>query len=172
MSELEVFLVTDERNLEAVAGLMVRLKPEWWDHEGAIEQLGSGICWYAKSEDGYPIGWILARYIAAYKTMEIECLGYDGKGEMLIGAELNDLIEAYENFARQLGAVNSRFTIGSRGLSCHGKSLEKLSHELDNIAVSDRLEYNWFLSRGYEAAGILPNIYGFGYHGIMLLKRL
>ena len=169
---MEIVRAAQETDIEAVAELMVRIKPEWWDYKGALDQLGSGICWYSKSDAGLPVGWILAKYVAAYKTAEIECLGYNSKGTMLIGSELNDLIRTYEDFAREVGAVNSRFTMGSRGLSCHGKVLGKISRELDNIEAIDRQEYSWFLSIGYEPAGILPNIYGLGSHGIILLKRL
>jgi len=65
-----------------------------------------------------------------------------------------------------------RFTIRSSGLSCHGKNLKKPWEELRDIQAVDREEYNWFLSMGYIPSGLLPNIYGEKYHGILLVKTL
>ena len=35
-----------------------------------------------------------------------------------------------------------------------------------------REDYDWFLSMGYAPSGILPDIYGPGSHGVMLLKHV
>lgn len=86
--------------------------------------------------------------------------------------ELQPLVEQCEQWIREQGGVNSRFIIGSRGLSCHGKVLGKTWQELQELHAVDREEYEWFVLMGYTPSGILPDIYGTGYHGIMLLKRV
>jgi hypothetical protein len=57
-------------------------------------------------------------------------------------------------------------------LSCHGKALGKPWQELEALHAVDREEYEWFVTMGYTPSGILPDIYGTGHHGIMLLKRV
>jgi hypothetical protein len=77
-----------------------------------------------------------------------------------------------EQWAQEQGAVNLRFIIGSRGLSCHGRRLGRPWEELKEIHAIDREDYDWFLSMSYAPSGILPDIYGSGYHGVMLLKHV
>lgn len=48
----------------------------------------------------------------------------------------------------------------------------KISQKLKNITAINRKEYDWFLSMDYNPHGILPDIYGENYHGIVLIKRL
>ena len=162
----------DELNIGDVANLMVQLKPEFWDLEGAVAQLSNGVGWCLTTSAGRPVGWLLCKWYAAYKTSEIECLGYDDEGQFKVGPELQPLVEQCEQWIREQGGVNSRFVIGSRGLSCHGKSLGKPWQELQELCAVDRAEYEWFVKMGYAPSGILPDIYGPGYHGIMLLKRI
>jgi hypothetical protein len=162
----------NESNINAVASLMAQLKPEFWDLEGAATQLRNGIGWCLTTNTGEPIGWLLCQWYAAYKTGGIECLGYDDKGQFKVGPELQPLVEQCEQWIREQGGVNSRFIIGSRGLSCHGKALGEPWQELEALYAVDREEYEWFVTMGYTPSGILPDIYGTGHHGIMLLKRV
>jgi hypothetical protein len=155
-----------------VANLMVTLKPEWWDLSGAMGQLNGGEGWYLADEHGSVIGWLLCKCYRAYMTVEIECLGYEDAGQFKIGPVLQPLVDQCEEWARIQGYVNTRFTIGSHGLSCHGRRLGKPWDELKELQALDREEYDWFTSIGFVPSGILPDIYGPGYHGIMLLKRV
>lgn len=168
---MRVFKIEHD-NVLHVAKLMARIKCEWWDVEGAIGQLNTGIGWYFATEENHPKGWVLCKQYDAYKTGEIECLGYDDNGSFKIGKELQPLIEESEAWAKEKGYEVMRFTIGSRGLSCHLKELRKPWEELRDLYAVDREEFNWFLSMGYIPSGILPNIYGANYHGILLVKQL
>ncbi len=107
----------NQSTIRSVANLMAKLKPEFWNLEGAIAQLSSGIGWYIESDGGGAEGWLLCRLYRGYKTVEIETLGYDDDGRFKVGAELQPLVEKCERWANEQGAVNSRFVIGSRGLS-------------------------------------------------------
>lgn len=162
----------DSQNILMVSRLMSNIKPEWWDIEDATQQLSEGTGWYFGTSNDIPKGWILCKSYEGYKTGEIECLGYNNNGVCEIGKALQPLIEKSEEWAREKGFVNMRFTIGSSGLSCHGKNLRKPWEELKDIQAVDREEYNWFLSMGYIPSGVLPNIYGEKYHGILLVKTL
>lgn len=162
----------DEKSIPAVSEFMARIKPEFWDVEGAMKQLGSGIGWYFVLAKDQPEGWILCKLLDGYKTLEIECLGYEDNGQFKIGKGLQPLVETAEKWAISEGFANMRFTIGSRGLSCHHRPLGKPWEELRDIQAVDREEFDWFLSMGYLPSGILPNIYGDNYHGILLVKQL
>lgn len=162
----------DSKNINKVSEFMAYIKPEWWDIEGANEQLSGGIGWYCSSNECDPDGWILCKEYDCYKTAEIECLGYDNGRTFEIGERLQPLIEKSEEWAREQGNVIMRFTIGSRGLSCHGRELKNTWEELKDLQAIDREEYKWFLSMGYVPSGVLPNIYGEKYHGILLVKTL
>lgn len=88
-----------------------------------------------------------------YRTGEIECLGYDDNGIFKIGKELQSLVKASEEWAKSKGFSIMRFTIGSRGLSCHLRPLGKPWEELRDIHALDREEYDCFLSMGYLPSG-------------------
>lgn len=162
----------NSENIYNVSKLMKHIKPEWWDIEGAKQQLSEGTGWYLEIDKDNPIGWILCKTYECYKTAEIECLGYNNNGNFKIGEELRPLVEKSEDWAKKQGFVIMRFTIGTRGLSCHGKDIKKPWEELRDLQAIDREEYNWFLSMGYVPSGVLPNIYGEKYHGILLVKTL
>lgn len=168
---MKIFKLSTE-NIPIVSKFMAAIKPEFWDEQGAISQLSSGIGWYFGPSESQPKGWILCKHIEVYKTGEIECLGYDDDGEFKIGNELQPLVEAAEEWARHEGLAIIRFIIGSRGLSCHLRPLGIPWEELRDIHATNREEYDWFLSMGYLPYGVLPNIYGDNYHGIMLVKQL
>lgn len=168
---MEIYKI-DTNNILTVSKFMSNIKPEWWDTEGAAQQLSEGTGWYFGSNEDSPKGWILCKAYECYKTGEIECLGYDKDGICEIGKELQPLIEKCEEWAREQGFAIMRFTIGSRGLSCHNKILKNPWEELRDLYVIDREDYNWCVSMGYKPSGILPNIYGEKYHGILLVKTL
>lgn len=54
----------DKSNVDSVAGLMARIKPDWWDFEGARGQLEdvsllAGLVGWYMGDDSEPRGWIL-----------------------------------------------------------------------------------------------------------------
>ncbi|WDV48078.1 hypothetical protein PV797_10360 [Clostridiaceae bacterium M8S5] len=168
---MEVYSI-NESNIDIVSNFMAEIKPEWWNFEGARNQLSSGIGWYYGSSKDQPKGWILCKKLRHYKTLEIECLGYDDNGIYKIGNELQSLVKVLESFANSKDYALIRFTIGSIGLSCHNRPLDEPWMELKDIHAIEREEYDWFLSMGYVPSGMLPNIYGDNYHGILLVKQL
>lgn len=162
----------DTKNVPTIAKFMSDIKPEFWDVEGAIKQLNNGTGWYYGLSDENPKGFILCKAYLEYRTGEIECLGYEKDKIFTVSKELQPLIEKSEEWARNHGFVNMRFIMGSRGLSCHGRNLNEPWEELKDLHEVDREEYNWFISMGYIPSGILPDVYGERYHGILLLKKL
>jgi hypothetical protein len=168
---MEIYKI-DNENILTVAEFMSNIKPEWWDFEGATEQLSKGTGWYFGVGTDKPTGWLLCKSYEDYRAGEIECLGYDRAGVCEIGEELQPLVEKSEEWARKQGFVIMRFTIGTRGLSCHERALKKPWEELRDIHAINRDDYNWFISMGYVPSGVLPNIYGEKQHGIMLVKTL
>lgn len=168
---MNIFLL-DKTSVEKVAQTMVKIKPEWWDLEGAVNQLSNGTGWYAVNNNQEVSGWLLCKTYRLYKTVEIECLGYNDNGDLKIGLELQPLVECCERWARENGYINIRFIIGSYNLSCHGKKIDYVWKELKDLNSYNREDYDWFISMGYKQSGILPDIYGEGYHGVILLKHL
>lgn len=162
----------DTRNIDVVAALMSKIKPDFWDFEGALSQLKEGIGWFVQGEGNKPIGWVLCKDYTMYKTLEIECLGFDNNGEYLIGKQLEPLIDIAESWAKEKRYANMRFIIGSRGLSCHGCYIKEVWSSLLSLREIERPEFGWFLKMGYKPFGILPNIYGDNYHGIILIKNI
>jgi hypothetical protein len=170
--DYSVIYPLDDATTPRVAGLMARLRPEWWDVRGATDQLSRGIGWCLESEPHRVTGWLLCQHYELYRSVEIESLGYDRNGQFVIGTELQPLVETCEGWSQDHEVVNVRFVMGSRGLSCHGKKLGSTWEELKELRVVHRPEFEWFLAMSYEPSGLLPDICGTGHHGIMLLKRL
>ena len=162
----------DDINIKIVAKFMSTLKPEWWDFEGAKSQLRSGFGWYIGISEDQPLGWILCKNYDIYRTTEIECLGFDDSGLVKIDKELQPLVEKAEEWSIDNGQANIRFIIGSRGLSCHGKDIKVPWKELKDLKCNNRPENDWFLSMGYTPSGILSNIYGDRFHGVILIKHI
>lgn len=160
------------RNLRQAAALMVRLRPDWWDMEGALGQLDSGTGWALLNNDGRVAGWLLANLFSGYRTLQIECLGYDQGGILVINDQLRPLLIASEEWAKGQDCVNIRFISGSAGTSCHGMVIERPWEVLRDFASLENETIEWFMSMGYSPSGLLPDIYGRGCHGIMLIKRL
>ncbi|MBI9046431.1 MAG: hypothetical protein JEZ06_18215 [Anaerolineaceae bacterium] len=160
----------DEQTILSVALLMSRLKPEWWQVDTAREQLQKVTGWVLLGADELPIGWMTYQTLPLYNTIEIETIGYDQHGKFIVGEMLTPLLEECINFAAKNNISNIRFIIGSRGLSCHGQTILKPWETLKNIEAINRPEFDWLISMGFSPHGILPNIYGKRYHGIMLIK--
>lgn len=160
-----------DKNIKEIAKLMSTIKPEFWDYNGALCQLNKGIGWVV--EDNTEIkGWLLVKEYKKYSVLEIECLGYNEDGEFAVNANLNPLILKAQQWAQNNSYRMIRFVIGSRGLSCHQKKLGDIWKELKELRAIQREEFDWFLNLGFKPMGILPNTYGEGFHGIMLIKTL
>ncbi len=65
-----------------------------------------------------------------------------------------------------------RFIIGSSGTSCHKPVLAKIWEELRDFKLIDKKECEWLIGLGFVPTGILPNVYGDGNHGIILVKNI
>jgi len=171
LSGLEVRGITPLHRL-SVARLMERLKPEWWDYYEALDCLGSCQGWFLENSLGQPVGWLAARTFLLYRTVEIESIGFDWLGELRVSSELQPLIETCEIWAKNQGITNLRFVMSSRGMTCHDRMIENAGAELALLRSQNRPEFDWFLSMGFRAWGILPEIFGHHYHGILLIKQL
>jgi hypothetical protein len=155
-----------------VARLMARLKPDWWDVREALQQLTENTGWYLMGPDGQARGWLIARQQEAFRTVEIQSIGYDNAGHFEIGTELEPLLSTCEEWGLYSGMANSRYIMSSRGLSIHSQPILDPALALAGLKNLGRPDFDWFLSMGYRPYGILPQIFGYLYHGIVLIKEL
>ncbi len=157
-----------------VAALMARIKPDWWPRvEDAVAQLEADTQgWYLAGPDGEPRGWLSCILLAGYRAVEIDVMGYDDHNALTVGPPLEPLVAACEAWSRSLGTAYIRFISGSGGMPIQGRQLGSICEELCRLDTSGRPDVTWLRSLGFEPAGLLPNTYGEGYHGIMLIKRL
>jgi len=155
-----------------VARLMARLKPDLWDVQEAMNQLSGCHGWILAGPDGVPAGWLAVRSLPAHRSVEIECLGYDALGTYCVGPVLAPLLDVCERWSTLQGMINIRYITGSKGLSCHNKKIVDPGQELKELASIDREDFDWLISMGYQACGILPEVYGNAYHGVLLVKVL
>lgn len=164
-------------NVGAVAKLMSAIKPDWWDFEGANQQLqdvgllAKLVGWYLE-EHGAPKGWLLCAEYAGYACLTIENLGYDENGAFVMEQQLEPLLQRAEQYARQKGLRNMRYIIGSTGMSCHGRPITDFAEELRTLRSLGRAHFDYFRSIGFVPTGFLPNCYGKNYHGIIMVKSL
>ncbi len=155
-----------------VARLMAHVNPEKWDVHEALELLNTCHGWFLENDQGACFAWLAVRQHSSYRSVEIECLGYANGAKATIGPELSPLIEACEDWALKRGMVNCRLVINSRGLTCHDKAIALPGEELTQLQSHDRPDIDWLVLQGYQPCGILPEIFGYHYHGILLIKQL
>ena len=161
----------------AVAKLMSTIKPDWWDFEGAHQQLqdvgllAKLVGWYLE-EDGAPRGWLLCAEYEGYSCLTIENLGYDEDGAFVMEKPLEPLLRRAEAYARQKGLRNMRYIIGSTDMSCHGRPITDFAEELRTLRSLGRAHFDYFRSIGFVPTGFIPNCYGENYHGIIMIKSL
>lgn len=167
----------DESNVDTVAVLMATIKPDWWDFEGASQQLSEVsslarlIGWYLK--DGSDAkGWILCAEYDGYSYLSIECLGYDDNGAFVMEEQLEPLLKRAEQHAREKEYRNLKYVIGSIGMSCHGKPIVNSADELRDLKSYGRKHFDYFVEYGFTPMGFIPNCYGENYHGILMIKPL
>lgn len=167
----------DESNVAAVARLMSAIKPDWWDFEGASQQLqdisllARLIGWYIG--DGVkPRGWILCAEFEGYSYLSIECLGFDENGTFVMEQQLEPLLNCAETHARKKGYRNLKYIIGSADMSCHGKPIANYADALKELKSNARKHFDYFVQYGFSPTGFIPNCYGENYHGIVMIKPL
>ena len=161
----------EEHDLHKVSELMARIKPEWWTTESALAQLSGCLVWAAGDTPHRLMAWVACRDLAGYRTLEIDTMGSDVDGKMVIGPALKPVLEACVSWSQQQGYANVRYTRSSSGLSCDGRALGLIPVELSNLTGS-AASYQWLLDSGFESAGLLPDIYGAGMHGVIMIHRL
>lgn len=164
-------------NATAVAELMAAIKPDWWDFEGASQQLqevsvlAKLVGWYM-GEPTAPKGWILCAEYEGYSYLSIECLGYDDNGSFVMEQQLEPLLKQAEEHAREKGFRNLKYVIGSTEMSCHGRPIADYSDELRTLTSHGRAHFDYFTGYGFVPTGFIPNCYGENYHGIVMIKPL
>lgn len=162
-----------DKELLAVADFMACVKPEWWSVDSALAQLNGCLVLMQEDAEGNPLAWVSCRDLRGYRTLEVETMGRNCNGHMTIDAGLEPLLEASISWAREQGYANVRYTRSSSGLTCNGRALGSLSEELVNLeGSSEAKSFYWMKGLGFEPAGLLPDIYGQGVHGVILVYRL
>lgn len=165
-------------NIPQVAELMAHIKPDWWDYEGAYEQLSDirnttyNVGWFMGDDEQHPIGWLLCADYACYSCLSIECLGCDDNGKFVMEHQIKPLLEAAERYARSKGYRILKYMIGSRDMSCHGRPLGEYWEELRDLTSFGREHFDFFVEYGFKPAGFMPSCLGENYHCIIMIKDL
>lgn len=165
-------------NISGIAVLMSTIKPDWWDYQGASQQLQDEkllarlVGWYLGEDAESPKGWLLCAEFPGYRYLSIENLGYDAGGTFVMEEPLEPLLRQAEEYARRKGYRNLKYVIGSTGMSCHGRPLGDYAKELAELRSLGREHYDFFYGYGFRPAGFIPNCYGEDYHGIIMIKGI
>lgn len=173
---MEIYKI-DKSNADTVAKLMSTIKPDWWDFEGAGQQLQEVsmltnlIGWYMKDGPS-PKGWILCAEYDGYSYLSIECLGYDENGTFVMEEQLEPLLKQAEKHAGEKGYRNLKYVIGSTDMSCHGRPIQNCADELRKLRSYGRKHFDYMSNYGFSPMGFIPNCYGENYHGIIMIKSL
>lgn len=173
---MAIFNLTAER-IPSVAQLMCKIKPEWWDYDGAYGQLSDinesikTVGWYLGDDAEHPKGWILCRELVGYRAIELECSGFDDNGVFKLEHKLGELIDTAAQYAKERGYLTFRNGMSSAGFNIDGTILDNIPSAIQSLS-SDRIDYKWMLHYGFRVIGIQPNAYGKGSHLIMLAKDL
>ena len=170
----------NENNIPTVAKFMSVIRPIWWDYEGAFGQLSSSnfeevigtVGWFVGEDEANPKGWVLCRELKLYKSIELECCGYDDNGEFVLEHKLGMLFDTISEYAKSKGYLTFRTAMGSQQFSVHNRELGNIGDEIKNLTASARVDYDWLLKYGFKVVGIQPNAYGDKFHCILLSKDL
>lgn len=156
-------------DVPAIAALMNRVKR--WSIEQVTKQLSGERGRYLTDQRGEPVGWLSAIHLPLLRTVEIDTLAFSAADGPTVGPELTPLLEACEAWARANDVVDVRFIIGSQ-CSCQGRPLGEPWQELRDLRPPENhRQIAWWTEQGYRPHAILPEVYGPGHHGIMLLKH-
>ena len=173
---MDIYEINDS-NVCDVARLMSEIKPDWWDYEGARSQLRQSdllaklVGWYIS--DGEKVkGWILCAEFEGYSYLSIENLGYDEDGSFVMEEQIEPLLSRAERHARSKGFRNLKYIISSIDMSCDGRVIDDYGDELKRLKSNGRKHFDYFVSYGFVATGFIPNCYGEGRHGIVMVKSL
>ena len=168
----------NQNNTPAVARLMSELNPVFWDYSGVLEQLGGventigTVGWFVGDSEANPKGWVLCRELWSYRSIELECCGYDDGGIFSAEHKLNTLFDEICRYAVDKGFVSFRTAMGSQQFSIHGRELGDIANEISNLTPDGRIDYDWLIRYGFRVVGIQPNAYGDKFHCILLSKDL
>jgi len=173
---MQVFKM-ETSNIHLIANLMQAIKPDWWNYEGALGQLSDvnenikTVGWYLGEDAAHPRGWILCRELTVYRTLELECSGFDDNGIFKSEHKLGELFDVAMKYASEKGYLTFKSGISSVEFNIHGKEIESISDAIKSLSC-DRVDYKWYLENGFRVIGIHPNAYEKGFHLIMLGKEL
>jgi len=174
---MEIYQFSDE-NILAVATRMSTIKPDFWNYQGALNQLSDirnsavNVGWLIGETEHSPKGWILCHDYPSYSCLSIECLGFDDNGNFVAECQMEPLLNKAEEYARDNGYRILRYVISSTDISCHGQSLGDYWEALRDLTSNNREHFDYFIQYGFKPAGFLPNCYAVGYHGIIMIKEL
>ena len=174
---MEIYRMNGD-NIPAIATLMSTIKPEWWNFNGAVKQLSDissavfNIGWLIGETEESPLGWLLCSEHVNYSCLNIECLGYAENGEFVAEEQLEPLLVVAERYAVANDHRLLRYVISSPSLSCHEMELDEYWESLKELKSYGRKDYDYMIGYGFKPAGFLPNCYGKGIHGVMLIKEL
>lgn len=168
----------NEENAKEVATLMHQCKPEWWptlaDAYGQLTDINESIGtigWYLSDEHGNPIGWTLFRELKAYRSLELECSGFNDHGVFKLEHKLKDLFDRAEIYARSKGYTTLRTGMSSIDFNIDGQELDCIPEAITSLKT-ERIDYHWLLDYGFQVIGIHPNAYGNNMHCILFAKQL
>lgn len=174
---MEIFKI-EESNIPTLANFMAFIKPDWWDYEGAIDQLSDvrntvvNVGWLMGEDAQNPQGWVLCAEYACYSCLSIECLGYNENGKFVMEQQLQPLLEHAEQYARERGFRMLKYMIGSSNMSCHGRELGEFWEELRDQKSFNRNHFDYFVQYGFKPAGFMPSCLGENYHCFIMIKEI
>ena len=168
----------NENNIPTVAGLMSAIRPIWWDYESAFGQLSNieesigTVGWFLGEDENHPKGWVLCRELVAYRSIELECCGYDDNGSFALEHKLGMLFDTICDYAKSKGYLTFRTAMGSEKFSIHDRELGNIGDEIKNLVAFGRVDYNWLLEYGFKVVGIQPHALGEKFHCVLFSKDL
>ncbi len=168
----------DDENAKAVASLMTKIKPIWWqDYNDAygqlinIEESIGTVGWFIGDDADHPKGWALFRELKCYKAIELECCGYDDNGIFKLEHKLKELFDTASEYAKSKGYTSFRTGMSTVNFNIDGKDINDIPEAIKNLQT-DRIDYKWLLEYGFRVIGLQPNAYGERCHLILLAKAL
>ena len=168
----------NNKNAQGVSTLMVRIKPAWWpafsnaykqltDVEEGIDTVG----WFLGTDEDHPVGWVLCRELKGYRSIELECCGYDDEGVFKLEHKLRELFDTIAAYGKAKGYTTFRTSMSTVGFCIDGKAIDDIPAALKSLKTN-RVDYQWLLAYGFRVIGLLPNAYGDNCHLIMFAKGL